>query len=235
MVPKSLSFRSRANQVAAWFVVACALILGVAVTSKNAYCQDERFPDVLNATSIGLDAQIRIDDKENGELLLITDIPVKELLDLRRQQARSGKAFQFKKVQVEAVVKGAYAEVTGTFAVELGTGVRSAAIPLMFGTCQTGGMAPEITSTGTNSQFLADETGYRWILLANDELQPGAEHQIVLNGKSVVSKNSDRRLLRVSLPIHPTTIKVKLPKGATDIRLRSEDLLLEQEEVLMEL
>lgn len=67
----------------------------------------------------------------------------------------------------------------------------------------------------------ADGLGWQWIVMGNQEADPQAS----LKGVTRVARDSDRRSVAFVLPPAPTTIRLKLPPNAADVRVRSEDIL----------
>lgn len=193
---------------------------------------DTRFPDVLPEGTLPIDAMYMLDS--DGDRIFIPNMPMRELIRLREVASGGGSDFQFVSVQIEAIANEESAQVTGRFDVQLGPRTESANVPLNFGTCQLDAEGPQIESDSGKevvSQFFADASGYRWVLLPQEkESDRSGNHAITLRGKTRITQEGDRRILRISLPMHSCIVKIQLPKTAIDERVRVDDFLEEREE-----
>ncbi|MCR9294361.1 MAG: hypothetical protein NXI32_16705 [bacterium] len=192
----------------------------------NARPTADRFPDVLGEGTLPLDAQIYLLD-ENGERVFVPNMSMKELLRLRELATGNTNAFQFEQILIDADVIDDAADVTGKFTILLQPGLGVAEVPLRFGTCQLGLEKPIIDSDPDipiDGQFMADSTGYRWIVASQaEQAESPSSHSITLRGKTRISQDADRRTLRIALPQQACKIRIRLPANAIDERIRAED------------
>ena len=182
----------------------------------------------LESLTSPLDAAIYLEGPEGK--IFVPNVKLQDLQEYKESiSGVRGAPFQFSDIQIEGTANSDYLDLTGAFQVELGPRTQKAEIPLKFGACQIGINAPEIDSEGTVSQFFADASGYRWILLVlKDASDKTSSHRISLAGKCRIARESERRSIRIPLPQHPTRLVFNLPAGAQDIRARQDEIVSQQ-------
>ncbi len=183
------------------------------------------FPSILKDGTLPFEAELRIPD-EDGNLVLIPNMSIEEYLRLTAPGA-VGKSYQFESVEVTAIATEDSANVDGKFSVRLAGDSKSAEIPLSFGTCQIGSDPPTVETDATNyqDQFFADANGYRWVIFSESEPEERQLFSIALKGKSRISREGDRKTLRIALPYHNCVVRVRLPADSFGETVRAEDVI----------
>lgn len=226
----SRPFATRLNErycAAVWF----GLLAIIAIfCGSNAQAQEEDPPlnrqsDPLSEYTSPIDAEMYLQE-DSGDLQLVPDISLRDYL---RRQGRS-ENFSFEEISVDVEVNGAVARVEANYKVRLNVGVSEAVVPLALGSCQIGD-EPVVQKLPDDVQgrLSADERGYRWALRLVEELDTDATPSIKLKGKSRVRVESGRQSVRVSLPPKNCVVRVKLPLGSVDERVRMEDVVEREE------
>lgn len=204
-------------------VLAAALVASAPVLTLAQEVTSD-YPDVLKDVTLPIEAKLSF-EKETGEVDFVPNMSFRDALQYKQQtEGTLGRPYTFQSIEIDAVVSGSHADVEATYRIELAKQVRSIEIPLQLGTCQLSG-PPTIETLGVTDQFLADENGYRWLLMPEEGAGEGASvQQIRLNGKSRLMTESDRSVLRIALPLQPRcVVRVLLPASAVDPRVRNED------------
>ncbi len=187
------------------------------------------FPEVLGTGTLPIEAEIRFRD-ESGELIFVPNVTMRELIQARMLATGSGpdpfRQFAYRQTRLEIEAHDGHAEVVARFEIELGPTARAADVSLALSTVQLESAQPEFDGPQARHQFVAENTGYRWILqdLAVEPDSPRV-YSVVLRGKAKIVDEADRRWLQLPLPTGPTEVRAILPAGATDARVRPEDIL----------
>lgn len=210
----------------------CALIIGLMASAaiaqqENGQSSNGSAPDGLDSVTSPLNAAIYLEGPEGP--IFVPNVTLQELQEYKESQAGvRGAPYQFTRIEIGGTVYDNYLDLQGAFEVELGPRTQKADIPLKFGSCQIGVNEPIIDSSGTVSQFDADASGYRWKILAlADASEATSRHKITLAGKTRITRESDRRAIRIPLPQYPSRLTFMLPPGAQDIRARQDEVVEE--------
>ena len=195
---------------------------------------ETRFPDVLSENTLPLSAELYLLDDDGTPIYVPNEVSMEDLLRIQDQISGRGQAnaqsYHFQSIEINATVHDHYADLEGNFQVTLQRDAKSAVVPIRFGTCQVGSTPPEYARSDADYQFDAepDGSGYRWNILPPVDAESGLDHRIAVRGKSRVLKESDRHALQIALPTHPCSIRVVLPAGVVDERVRDEDVILRE-------
>ncbi len=192
------------------------------------------FPDSLEGIVLPLRAELYLQDGK-GSPVFVPNVKFDEIRQFSERSTGLANGYQFGQIDVDVVVTGMVADITGSFSVRLDPGIPRADIGLAFGSCQLGISQPDMILNGATARFYADSSGYRWAILPAsggvpiEPAVPSPDYSIALSGKSRIVQELDRRTLRISLPQHNCRIKALLPVGANEIEVRTDEVVERQE------
>ncbi|RMF41148.1 MAG: hypothetical protein D6753_10125 [Planctomycetota bacterium] len=187
------------------------------------------FPQVLETGALPVEAEIRFRD-ESGELIFVPNVTMRDLIQARMLASGSGpnpfRQFTYRQTRLDVEVNNGYADVVARFEIELGPSARAADVPLALSTVQLESAQPQFDGPQARHQFVAENTGYRWILQdLTGQADAPRVYTVVLRGKTKIADEADRRSLLLPLPTGPAEVHVTLPAGTSDPRVRAEDIL----------
>jgi hypothetical protein len=234
--PRHSAGRPRLGAVAA--LVATSLVWGVAL---RAQAQSETeppttppsplgmpLPDILSEGTLQPKARLWFSDRDEN-LILVPEESAEDYFSSRGQSAGGGMGFPLatlEEVLVEGEVQGDVAHLSGRFSVVLSQEYATT-VNLAFGTVQLSDSTFSGEASHNRLQTVREDSSWRWIVLS----KPNVVQTATLRGVSRIDREQDRRSLRISLPIAPCTLHLKLPANADDIRVRNEDVLRRKESV----
>lgn len=181
-------------------------------------------PDVLSTGTLDPKARLHMYDKD-GPPLLVPDQTAADYF-LSRDRATNGTLGlpMLDRVEIEADVRGDFAQVTGRFSALFAEDMVTT-VNLGFGQVQISQQSFSGDRRRNRLQTMRDDPGWRWIVQG----EPNTTQTATLTGVTRIAEDKERRSLQFSLPTAPCTLRLKLPAQADDLRVRSEDVLQRKE------
>ncbi len=222
--------RRRASTLPRCALVIILLVLACQTLSAQTQSDDSSaapippnaLPDILSEGTLQPKARLFLSDR-NGTLVLVTEESAEEYFRTRSklQGAEQGLPVGLiESVEVDLRVGAEVAQLSSRFDVQLTPGYATS-VSLKFGGVQWTDWDFSGAATNNRLQPISNASGWRWTVLSEGETNATAN----LRGVCRVTRELERRSLRFALPTAPCSLNLTLPSNATDIRIRSEDVL----------
>lgn len=216
----------------AWLLIACLGLAGRLAAQEENDSGQSSLPGQNVIKQGVLQTQARLWFKEGErDPVLIPKIDLEELLRLREEKgwnanpAQPNWSFAGLSVRVKATDPDRLiADVNADIQVKLAKADILSSIPLGFGSLRVTAW-PTMTGPSEQSTFQPGASGYQWLLSG----AANSQHSLSLVGQSTIVSDSDRRTLTLALPPVPCQIQVELPLGASEARVRGDDILEQQQ------
>lgn len=208
-------------------VLCAASILATSVIGQDESASaNSAFPNVIEGGVLKTQARLWFPD-EDGRPVLVPDSSLEEMYRLRAE--RSGGAdgasqwnFETFDVTIDATdVNSRVAMVGVDIEVRRGATKRTTTIPLRLNSLRLS--EPPTIEKSDDQAFRPTADGYAWRLGANSDASP----KLALRGKTVVSRDGDRRLMTITLPMTQARILLRLPDSVSDVRTRDPNDVIE--------
>ncbi|MEZ6134102.1 MAG: hypothetical protein R3C53_04235 [Pirellulaceae bacterium] len=205
-----------------WVMLCCLLTSTIRAQDDSSDPTNGPLKDILSSDGV-LNGEYRLEVLGDNLEPVLSDVTLQELRQLK-SLANANQQMPmaiFTSVEVEATIAGDLASISGIVEVQLGANQGPARIDLGFDNCRLTEMPSLLRGQGRSGVRSNGNGGYQWLMLA-DENERCA---IQLNAKTKVAQNSDRNVLSINLPPAESVVSVLLPATATDLSVRSEDIL----------
>lgn len=226
----------RRHGLPSWLVYALFWLLGcvLAAAPVRVHGQSENtpalppsslltpLPDVLSEGTLQPKARLWLSDRDGNQILVPEEF-AEDYFSSRGQSAGGGMslpAVTLERVEVDAQIDGDVARITGKFSIALAQDYASP-VNLAFGSVQLNQSSFSGESSQNRLLAVRDDPGWRWVVRG----EPQSIQTATLTGVSRVDSDQQRKSLRISLPLAPCTLRLKLPANADDLRVRNEDVL----------